>query len=204
MNEMRHMESIKVLYLPVWFTDIVGLAKLDSYNTLDDLLRDIKKAGLKSDDYLRTQMANYAFVNLVYGYNQLDARLNKDSRTIEFVALEGIDLDNVYGKKLLESIYGPHDETVMSVEERDERFRILCRSFEDIKFKTFSNGDVIVYTCRQASQYHTRPSLIKHLTCQVMRFLGYDAAVKTELFKSFLSSQYNDGDIKYALYHRVG
>lgn len=200
---MKHKKPINILYIPAWLVESRGLATIESCNSLDDILEPICKFGEESEDFLKIQAANYAFSTWIYGGIQLAAKVQSDVSYLNTQVLGQVDTSSEQSNDLLRSVCGIHN-VYENIEDKGERFRILCRSFEDVVVKSFSNGDIVVYVDHRSPEYFSRKRLLKKLVCHLIDFRGYKDAAKTELFKTCLSSSYKEEDMKYALYHRVG
>lgn len=200
---MKHKKPIKIVYLPVWLVETLGLRWIETRTSIDEALEPILTFTRDSEDYLKVQATNYALAAWLYGGSQLATKQVADSGHIDNLFSVNLDTTAEQTHTLLESIYGNHSPQ-MKVEGSDERWSIVCRSFEDVSIKEFANGDILILTDKEAATYYPRARMLEKLVCHMIKFLGYDQAIRTELFKTYLTSTYRDEDIKHALYHRVG
>lgn len=205
---------ITILYLPDWYVRAVGRAKVESAATASELF-DLHRSAEEGDkhDFPKFAVANAVFASYLYGHNSLPVKLEGDDdlvhvswRLAPVSQILSPEKESVFyedAHNLISALYGPHSEA-NQVENKEERFSILCKAFEDVRIKPLANGDMIVYHDPTAPTYYNRYNLIKSVAGHLIDHLGYRRALSTNLFKSFLSSVYQTEDIRYTFFHKVG
>lgn len=159
--------------------------------------------------------ANEAFFCYLYGLGGLNQTLTKESSNgvLNLFTVYGAGTKSIFSEtgskfydlsvNLIESIYGVNSQE-NQIEDKEARFQLLCKAFEDVKIFKDKDGKLFVYTDGQVDTYFNRKNLLKALLSKVTDHAGYKNLLKTELFKKFLSSSIKDEDLRHAFLHKVG
>lgn len=201
---------VSIMYLPDWYVQSKGRVHIDSKGVSD--LGD-----LNPSDMNHFINANETFFCYLYGYTGLVNTLTKESsiNVIGPFAKFGPGAKTIFGDtgsnffdlsvNLIESVYGVHSSE-NEVKDREERYKLLCKAFEDVRIikDPASDTSLLVYHDRDSSRYHDRNSLMMAILTEVYERGGYQTMVSTELFRKFLENTFTIEDHRYAFLHKVG
>lgn len=201
---MKYRDPIRIYFLPDWLVRAVGRATVESADDISTILDEVKDV---REDFNKMASTWMAFQTWLYGTTNPFVNYDMDKEVI-FFGLDPEPLSDIMkisdSKNLLKSIYGPHSDN-SKIESKKDRFNMLCRTFEDVRIRPMSNGDMVLYYQKDSTEYYSRRRLLRTIIKHLIDTIGFKDTCKTQLFKSYLSSSYKGEDeIKHVLAHRVG
>lgn len=203
---MNHL-PISITYLPDWYVQAVGRIKIESQNNcgIDEL---------NPEDMNKLTIANESFYCYLYGNSGLEYSLRKEisNNVVSFpfhtnftdtlFAKPGTDNYNL-SSNMIDVLYGVNSEE-NKTEDKESRFQLLCKAFEDVKIFCGKDNKIFIYRDRGSNKFYNRKNLIREILSHVSDLKGYRNMIDSELFKKFLSSSIKDEDLRHAFLHKVG